>query len=67
MHLVYTLNFDNFFTTLLIRVMERYFKRKNVGSEPSFVREVNNDDIRMDHSKQNRVKFNIDELPINLS
>ena len=36
-----------------------------MSNEPSFVREANNDDIGMDHSKKNRVevKFNVDELP----
>ena len=42
--------------------MERYFKRKNVSNEPSFAREATNDDIGIDHSKKNRVKFNVDEL-----
>ena len=42
--------------------MERYFKRKNVSNELSFVRETTNDDIGMDHSKKNRVEFNVDEF-----
>ena len=33
-----------------------------MSNQPYFVREANNDDIGMDHSKKNRVEFNVDEL-----